>query len=195
MMDFKTRAQNLQRVLGEMIQGCDGSIEGAARVLQDVILEGGTIFTCGNGGSAATAAHMVEEMVGKFVQVRRPIPAVCLNADATAMSCIANDFGWPDVFSRQIAAVGSRGDALVAFSTSGESSNVIRAIQHALNRGMAVIHVGGRSGGTGGRMADISVRVPSPVVARIQEVHTLILHYFLERLEEVLDTIPESESS
>jgi D-sedoheptulose 7-phosphate isomerase len=153
------------------------TIAAATKWICRSILDGSTIFTCGNGGSAADAAHMTE---------RKPLRSVCLNADAIAMSCIANDFGWQNVFARQVEALGRPGDVLVVFSTSGESRNVIMAVKRAVECGMYCIHVGGEEMGEVGRLSDIHIGVPSGQTERVQEVHTVILHHFVQCVEDMV---------
>jgi D-sedoheptulose 7-phosphate isomerase len=194
LLDFDTVGLELRRVIGSTILKSANSIAAAAGVLGAAARSGRMIYTCGNGGSAAIAAHMVEELMGKFSVKRFPIKAVCLNADATMLTCIANDFGWEAVFARQIAAMGQPREVLVSFSTSGDSLNVISAINQAHSCGMANILVRGMAlevpPGTPGR--SFVINVPSTNTARIQEVHTLIMHYFLERIEAVLDGSAET---
>ena len=144
---------------------------------------GGQLLTCGHGGSAADALHMAEELVGRFDGPRRALPAVALVADSTAMTCIANDFGYDAVFSRQVDALGRPGDVLVMFSTSGSSSGLDQALDAAKQKGMTTITLLGKSGGRLAGRADHELIVPSQSTARIQEAHGLILHLVLEAVE------------
>lgn len=144
---------------------------------------GGKILSCGNGGSAADALHLAEELVGRYRSNRRSLPGLCLNADATALTCIANDFGFDEVFARQVTGLGTKGDLLVGFSTSGNSANVLRAFEAARQRGVKTVALLGKDGGKGKGVADFEIIVGSNDTARIQEAHTLILHALLEVVE------------
>jgi D-sedoheptulose 7-phosphate isomerase len=150
----------------------------------DALSAGQTLFTCGNGGSAADALHLAEEFVGRYRSNRRPLPAVCLNADPTALTCIANDFGYDAVFARQLAALGRPGDVLVAFSTSGNSPNIVQAMQTAREHELLVVGLLGKDGGAARALAHHAIVVPSADSARIQEVHGLLLHAICEEVEQ-----------
>lgn len=150
----------------------------------DALSAGQTLFTCGNGGSAADALHLAEEFVGRYRSNRRPLPAVCLNADPTALTCIANDFGYENVFARQLAALGRPGDVLVVFSTSGASANIVRVMETARERELLVVGLLGKDGGAARTLAHHAIVVPSADSARIQEVHGLLLHAICEEVEQ-----------
>jgi phosphoheptose isomerase len=141
------------------------------------------LLTCGNGGSAADALHMAEELVGRYKLERRALPAICLNSDVTALTCIGNDYGYDAVFSRQVEALGRRGDVLVGFTTSGNSANVLAAFAAARARGITTVLLSGKDGGKARSQCDYPLIVPSATTARIQEVHTLILHQWLEAID------------
>lgn len=144
---------------------------------------GGKILSCGNGGSAADALHLAEEFVGRYRSNRRSLPAICLNADPTAMTCIANDFGYDALFSRQVEGLAARGDVLVGFSTSGNSPNILNAFAAGKARGVVTVGLLGKDGGRAKEMVDIALIVGSPDTARIQEAHTVIIHALLEVVE------------
>lgn len=144
---------------------------------------GNKILTCGNGGSGADALHMAEEFIGRYRSNRRSLPAVCLNADPTALTCIANDFGYDEVFARQVEGLGTRGDVLVCFTTSGNSMNCLRALSVAKSRGLVTIALLGKDGGKSKGVADFEIIVGHRDTARIQEAHTVILHALLEVVE------------
>ena len=144
---------------------------------------GGKILSCGNGGSAADAMHLAEELVGRYRSNRRSLPGVCLTADATALTCIANDFGFDEVFARQVEGLGAKGDLLVCFSTSGNSPNILRALDAAQLRGVKTVALLGKDGGKAKGRADFELIVGSGDTARVQEAHTLILHALLEVVE------------
>ncbi|MEI6083104.1 MAG: SIS domain-containing protein [Verrucomicrobiota bacterium] len=144
---------------------------------------GGKILTCGNGGSAADSLHMAEEFVGRYRSNRRSLPAICLNADPTAITCIANDFGYDEVFSRQVEGLGVKGDVLVGFTTSGNSANVLRAFAAAKARSITTVGFLGKDGGKARGQVDIALVVENSDTARIQEAHTVIMHAVLEVVE------------
>jgi D-sedoheptulose 7-phosphate isomerase len=152
--------------------------------IADALLAGQTLFTCGNGGSATDASHLAQEMVGRYRSNRRPLPAISLTADPSALTCIANDFGYDQVFARQLAGLARSGDVLVCFSTSGNSPNILAAMQIARDHGLVNIALLGKSGGPARALADYALVVPSQTTARIQEVHTLLLHAICEEIEQ-----------
>ena len=145
--------------------------------------QGGKLLTCGNGGSAADALHLAEELVGRYKIDRRALPAICLNSDVTALTCIGNDYGYDAIFSRQVEALGRRGDVLVGFTTSGNSANVLAAFAAARAHGIITVLLSGKDGGKARTQCDFPIIVPSDTTARIQEVHTLVLHQWLEAID------------
>ncbi|MGB9739163.1 MAG: phosphoheptose isomerase [Chloroflexus aggregans] len=162
------------------------AIDEITALAADALLAGHTLYTAGNGGSAADALHLAEELIGRYRHNRRPLPAICLNADIGALTCIANDFGYDEIFARQLAALGKAGDVLVVFSTSGNSANILNVLQVARTKGVISIALLGKDGGTARTLADHALVVPSYNTARIQEVHTLILHAICEAVEQRL---------
>lgn len=159
------------------------AVDAICRLVTDALLAGHTLFTCGNGGSATDAIHLAEELVGRYRATRRPFPAVCLNTDVGALTCIANDFGFVQVFARQLEALARPGDMLIIFSTSGSSPNILAALHTARTLGVTSIAMLGKGGGAARELVDHVLVVPSDDSARIQEVHTLILHAICEELE------------
>lgn len=179
---FEGGAKSLSEVLEKSL-GLSGRADEICAACADCIGRGGTVFSCGNGGSAADAMHFAEELSGKYRLARRALRGVCLNSDAAALTCIANDFGYENVFSRQLEAFAREGDVLLCFSSSGNSENQARAILHARETGVVSIMLSGRGGGRCATLADISFVVPSDDGARVQEVHGLILHSIIETIE------------
>ena len=179
----------LQRAIDDSVKtfrglaDLEGPLNRAAQMVLGCLTSGHKVLTCGNGGSAADALHLAEELVGRYKSNRRALPAVCLNADVTALTCIGNDFGYEWVFSRQVEALACPGDVLVGFSTSGRSANVLAAFRRAREIGVSTIFVGGKDGGQTRGVCDHEIIVPSFVTARIQEVHTVVLHQWLEAIE------------
>ncbi len=159
------------------------AIDAAGATIRNAIADGHKLLTAGNGGSAADALHLAEELVGRFDKDRASLPAIALCADASLLTCIANDFGFDRVFSRQIEGLGRKSDVLVVFSTSGNSANIVAALRAAKSRQLQTIAVLGKHGGAAKGLADHELIVPSEVTARIQEVHTFILHSWLALLE------------
>jgi D-sedoheptulose 7-phosphate isomerase len=143
------------------------------------------LLTCGNGGSAADAMHLAEELVGRYHRDRPALPAICLNADPTTITCICNDYGYEKVFSRGIEALGKPGDVLVGFTTSGNSANVLAAFAAAKSLGITTVLLAGRGGGKARGSCDHEIIVPSDSTSRIQEIHTLVLHQWLESIDAV----------
>jgi D-sedoheptulose 7-phosphate isomerase len=144
---------------------------------------GGTLYTFGNGGSAADAQHFTGELIGRYLRNRRPLPAVTLSTDPTAMTCIGNDFSFDDVFSRQIEALAKPGDVVAAFTTSGRSPNVVAALRTARERGATTVLFGGGDGSLSLPYADYALLPPSKLTARVQEAHTLLMHLVSEELD------------
>jgi D-sedoheptulose 7-phosphate isomerase len=161
-----------------------GRIEAIGCELVSCLQRGGTVFTAGNGGSAAEALHMAEELTGRYRSNRRPLPAVCLAADATAITCIGNDFGFGEIFKRQLEALGRPGDVAILFTTSGKSENLLKALAAAGKRGVKTICLLGRGGGRMAGKGDWEIIVGSQSTGRIQEAHQVIMHLLLEMIEE-----------
>jgi D-sedoheptulose 7-phosphate isomerase len=159
------------------------TVEATGQMIVERLRQGKTIFACGNGGSATDSMHLCEELVGRYRDNRRPLPAVSLNTDTSVLTCIGNDYGFDEIFSRQIEALGKPGDILAGFSTSGNSKNVARAFATAKANGVTTILLAGKDGGKIKDLADHSIIVSSDNTARIQELHTFILHAWLELVE------------
>jgi len=147
---------------------------------------GHKILACGNGGSATDAQHMVAELVGRFCDERRALSAIALTADSATLTALSNDYGYERVFARQVEGLAEAGDVLFAISTSGNSANVVLAAQAAHARGCTVVALTGEGGGRLAGYADLLLRAPSNVVARIQEVHTLAIHAIVESLDRLI---------
>jgi D-sedoheptulose 7-phosphate isomerase len=141
------------------------------------------LLVCGNGGSAADAAHFVTELVVRFVKDRRAYPAICLASDGVLLTAAGNDYGLDEIFARQVAAIGVQGDVLICLTTSGKSKNVLRVLEEAKARKLKTIAFLGRDGGLTIGMADVDLLVRSDSTARIQEAHQLLLHVLCETIE------------
>lgn len=161
-------------------------IERAGMVMVQALLNEGKILTCGNGGSAGDAQHFSSELLNRFERERPSLPALALTTDPSTITSIANDYSYNEVFSKQIMALGNKGDVLLAISTSGNSANVIQAIQAAHERDMTVVALTGKDGGNMASLLtanDVEIRVPAFVTARIQEVHLLVIHCLCDYID------------
>jgi D-sedoheptulose 7-phosphate isomerase len=147
---------------------------------------GGVLLVCGNGGSAADAQHIAAELTGRFFRDRRALPALALHGNTSSLTAIGNDYGYDEVFAREVEAHGRKGDVLLAISTSGNSRNVVRAIEAARDKGMTVVGLTGEHGGKMRDLCDACLCVPSQSTPRIQECHILIGHTICELLERIL---------
>lgn len=159
-------------------------VHAVMEAVRGTLVGGGTLFTCGNGGSAAEALHLAEELTGRYRSNRRPLRSMCLSADPTALTCIANDFGFEQVFARPLAALGRPGDALLVFSTSGRSPNLLAALTAAREGGLRTIGLLGGDGGACLPLCDESVVVRDVDGAAVQEAHQMIMHAICEALED-----------
>jgi D-sedoheptulose 7-phosphate isomerase len=162
------------------------AIEKAADLLSAALAADHKIMLCGNGGSAADSQHLAAEFVGRFVKDRRPLAAIALSTDSSALTCIGNDYGFDDVFYRQVVGLGRPGDCLIAISTSGNSPNVIKAAQAARSADIHTIGFLGRDGGRLATLCDLPIIVPSSTTARIQEAHIFIGHTLCGMVEQRL---------
>lgn len=164
-------------------------IEKAGQLMVKTMLNGGKILTCGNGGSAGDAQHFSSEMLNRYERDRPPLPAIALTTDTPTITAIGNDYDFTQIFSKQVKALGQPGDILLAFSTSGNSKNVIEAMRSALAKDMLIITCTGKDGGEmAGLMGenDVEIRVPSNSTARIQEVHLLVIHSLCDLIDNQL---------
>lgn len=158
-------------------------VERAAEMISATLASGGKLLIFGNGGSAADAQHIAGELVNRFLQERKALPAIALSTDGGVLTCIANDTGFENVFARQVEALGREGDVCVAISTSGQSANIIVACEQARSQGIKVIGLLGRDGGKVAPLCDLALIVPSDDTQRIQETHNLIGHILCELIE------------
>ena len=151
--------------------------------LAQIIKQGNKVLLAGNGGSAADAQHFAGEIVGRFLMERNAIPALSLCVDPSVMTCIGNDYGYEEVFARQVQVLGKEGDAFIGISTSGNSENIIRAITEARKKNMFVVGFLGKDGGKIKDLCDVALVVPSNSTPRIQEIHTFTVHLLCEMIE------------
>ena len=160
-------------------------IEQAINTFVSSFKNGGAVFSCGNGGSMCDSLHFAEELTGRYRKDRAPLPATGIS-EAGHITCIANDFGFEHIFSRFIEAWGKKGDTLLAISTSGNSANVIKAVEVAKAKGMKVVGLLGKDGGKLKSMVDVALIIDCPITDRIQEVHIKCIHIFIEGIERQL---------
>lgn len=165
------------------------SVEAAALAMADALRDGGKVLACGNGGSAADAQHFSAELLNRFEMERRPLAGLALTTDSSTLTSVANDYAYEQIFAKQVLGLGAAGDVLLAISTSGNSPNVLEAMHAAHERGLRVVALTGRDGGTMAaalRDGDVEVRVPAARTARVQEVHILVIHCLCDLIDHVL---------
>ena len=190
---------NTQRILSHFHESAELKIQAAPLLVAPIgaaielmfqaLSNGNKILACGNGGSAADCQHFAAELVGRFERERLPLPALALTTDTSILTAVGNDYSYKEIFSKQVQAFGQAGDILLAFSTSGNSANVMAAIEVALERDMRVVAMTGKGGGAIGKMltdADVHICVPHDRTARIQEVHLVTLHCLCDGIDVAL---------
>jgi D-sedoheptulose 7-phosphate isomerase len=180
--------EEAQRVLNQFLNDPIqiAKIEEAAKIMASAISDNHKIISCGNGGSHCDAMHFAEELTGRYRENRRAMPAIAIS-DVSHLSCVSNDFGYEFVFSRFIEGLGNSGDVLLGLSTSGNSANIIRAVEAAKAKGMRTIILSGKDGGKLADMADVEIRVPHFSYAdRIQEIHIKVIHIFMLLIEKMV---------
>ncbi|HKW15527.1 MAG TPA: SIS domain-containing protein [Candidatus Krumholzibacteria bacterium] len=166
------------------------ALEQAAVACVGALRAGGTLWTCGNGGSAAEAQHFAAELVGRYKREREALRAVCLSDNIATLTSVSNDYEFVDVFARQVRGMAKAGDVLLAFSTSGNSENVLRAAEAARKNGVTVIGLTGASGGKLAAACDIAIRVPGQDTPLIQEVHLAVVHVLCDLIEAAFASAP-----
>lgn len=162
---------------------CVEQIDSAAKLCIQSIKKGGKILFCGNGGSASDAAHLSAELVGRYLKNRKPYASVCLASNLSAITAIANDFGYENIFSRQLDSIGKKNDVLFAISTSGKSKNILKVIKKASDKKIKIIFLNSVLKKSKNKFSDIEIKVPANRVDRIQELHILIGHLICEIIE------------
>lgn len=180
--EYQQNLREAVQVLESLRELEEGVATAAAWCLEAFAL-GGKLLVCGNGGSAAEAQHLTGELVGRYKRNRAPLAAVTLSADASVMTCIGNDYSFEEAFARQVRALGRAGDVLVAFTTSGASPNVLRAMAAAKELGLKSVAFLGRDGGAAAKLADCALIVRHGDTARVQEGHQFLLHALMDAIE------------
>ena len=184
MIDIQTLFSEHRDVLQETERLCQQDILLFAAACKAAIANGNTVFLMGNGGSACDCQHFAAELVGRFQKERQAMAAVAMTTDTSILTALGNDYGFEAIFARQVEALVKQQDVVVGISTSGNSPNIIRAIEEADKRGAITVGLTGRSGGKLKQVCDICICVPSDVTARIQEAHLLIEHIVCQLIEE-----------
>lgn len=184
---IKSSLEDAQNTLTSFISNSENleNIKQATQYFVDTLKNDGRLLSCGNGGSMCDSMHFVEELTGRFRKDRDPICAISMG-DPSHITCVGNDYGFDYIFSRNVQAWGRKGDCLLAISTSGNSKNIINAVQVAKQKGMKVIGLLGKSGGELKSMVDVPLVVESNISDRIQEIHIKIIHIFIEGIERQL---------
>lgn len=178
---FEEAAQVLQAFMSD--EQNIVAISSAADLFVSSLKSGGKIISCGNGGSHCDAMHFAEELTGRYRDNRQPLAAICIS-DASHISCVGNDYGFNEIFSRYIQALGNNNDCLLAISTSGNSPNIIAAVDAAKAKGMKIIALTGKDGGKLAGMADVEIRAPhSDFADRAQEIHIKVIHALIDSIE------------
>lgn len=190
---------NSQRILGHFRESAELKMQAASQLAQPIsqaielmftaLSNGNKILACGNGGSAADCQHFAAELIGRFERERLPLPAIALTTDTSILTAVGNDYSFKDIFTKQVQAFGQPGDVLLALSTSGNSANVVAAIEAALERDMRIVALTGKGGGAIGKQltdADVHICVPHDRTARIQEVHLLTIHCLCDGIDVAL---------
>jgi len=173
-------------VIGSISELHSGQISEAATKIAQSLSNSGTLFWCGNGGSAADSQHLAAELVGRFKKDRKALRSISLTTDTSVLTCVANDYSYEDIFSRQLEALAMSDDVLVVISTSGNSENVLRALRAAKDLRVKTVALLGKDGGQAKALADLAIVIPSNSTARIQEAHILIGHILCDLIEQEL---------
>jgi D-sedoheptulose 7-phosphate isomerase len=186
---LSTKIITLNNLLSGLVIKHGDTFSQCSKIIGDALKNENTIFWCGNGGSAAESSHLAVELIGRFKNNRRSLPSLSLNADTSAITCIANDFGYEEIFARQLEGLGKKGDVLIVLSSSGKSENIFRVLRKAKEMGITSIALLGKGGGQAVFMSDFSIVIDSDETARIQEMHLLLGHTLCEYAEIILDLV------
>ena len=180
---LSTKITTLSNLQSALVSKHGDTFSRCSTIIGDALKNGNTIFWCGNGGSAAESSHLAVELIGRFKNNRRSLPSLSLNADTSAITCIANDFGYDEIFARQLEGLGKKSDVLIVLSSSGKSENILRALRMAKKMGITSIALLGKGGGEAVALSDFAIVIESDETARIQEMHLLLGHTLCEFAE------------
>jgi D-sedoheptulose 7-phosphate isomerase len=178
--EFTSHLETIQAVIGQM----EEDLAAASQIAVDTLKNGNKVLLCGNGGSAADAQHIAAELTGRYKSERRGLPGIALTTDTSALTAIANDYGYDRIFDRQLEALANEGDLLIGISTSGNSDNIISALKLAKELGCATVGFSGRDGGKMNEVCDVNLVVPSDNTPRIQEMHILLGHTMCQIIDD-----------
>ena len=184
--NISTHFNDHLKIIAALPSLCSEAIKISGMQIAQSLAKGGTLFWCGNGGSAADSQHLAAELVGRFKKDRMALRSIALTTDTSVLTCVANDYSYEDIFSRQLEALARDGDVLVAISTSGNSENMLRALRAAKELGVRTVALLGKDGGQAKGLADLAIVIPSDSTARIQEAHILIGHILCDLIEQEL---------
>ncbi|MVN22411.1 D-sedoheptulose 7-phosphate isomerase [Mucilaginibacter arboris] len=179
--ELKSHQETISKVIEMLLL----PIENGCAIITETVLKGNKLLIAGNGGSASDAQHIAAEFTGRFVKERKPLAAIALSTDTSALTAISNDYGFENVFSRQLEALAVPGDLFLGISTSGNSANVLKALESAKKAGCKTLGLSGRDGGKMNSLCDLNIVVPSDITARIQEMHILIGHIFCKAVDDL----------
>jgi D-sedoheptulose 7-phosphate isomerase len=180
---LSTKITTLSNLQSALVSKHGDTFSQCSTIIGDALKNGNTIFWCGNGGSAAESSHLAVELIGRFKNNRRSLPSLSLNADTSAITCIANDFGYDEIFARQLEGLGKKSDVLIVLSSSGKSENILRALRKAKKMGITSIALLGKGGGEAVALSDFAIVIESDETARIKEMHLLLGHTLCEFAE------------
>ncbi len=186
LQNIENQLRESARIKEEIREKYAQTILDTAELMIDCFKNGGKLLICGNGGSAADSQHFAAEMIGRLKRNRAALPAIALTTDSSILTAVANDFSFDVIFRKQVEALGSRGDVLIGLSTSGNSSNVLQAMQAAKSKGLHTVALLGKDGGTLAAAADHAIIIPSDVSQRIQEGHITIIHIWCDLIEDAM---------
>lgn len=181
LLESKSKVLNI--LLNDVVIKYGETFSQSADIISNALKNNNTIFWCGNGGSAAESSHLAVELIGRFKGNRKSLPSISLNADASAITCIANDFGYDQIFARQLEGLGKNGDVLIVLSTSGKSENILEVLRTAKKMGVSSVALLGKGGGQAVSLSDLAIVIDSNETARIQEIHLLLGHTLCEYAE------------
>lgn len=183
-MNFIEKIEMHEEAVRKFKENCIPVLEKMSETCYRAIKNGNKILLCGNGGSAADSQHIAAEFTGRFVKERKGLPAIALTTDTSALTAIGNDYGYDEVFRRQVEALGNKGDVIIGISTSGNSSNVVKALEEAKSKGLYVLAFTGGKESKMSELADETLFIEAPLTARIQECHILAGHLICDYIDE-----------
>ncbi len=183
-MNFEEKIMEHQDMISGVKKECISSLESIAEVCNNAVKKGNKILLCGNGGSAADSQHIAAEFVGRFVKERKGLPSIALTTDTSILTAVGNDYGYDEVFRRQVEALAVSGDVLIGISTSGNSANIVKAFSQAKKQNVITVAFTGYKDSKMSELADYTIKVPAKVTARVQEAHIMLGHLICDYIDE-----------